>query len=452
MPQKRQPLRIRLAAALAGTSSKAFIPALDPAAGAGFASVRLQDYTRKPEQLAANLGWVFTANNAIAEPCAAVNLKLFKKQKNGEREEIFEHELLNLLDGPNAVHTGEQMRQLHFTYMNLIGEGYLLMTGLDGKPFKPVKGKLPVALQTLPAHEVQFELGETYSSSIVKWGNNKYPVTSVIRDINPDPMRPYFGRSIVAAAAQTIDTEHQMKEWNRRFFANNARPSLIFSTANPLDNDAYERWKQQFDSDHAGTENAYKPLLIEGGTATPWGVTQNDLDFLDSRKFSRDEILAMFRVSPGVVGSVENVNRSSMDASFYNNAMINVLPRVRQFVRQLNETLVKVYDDTLELDFENPVPEDIEAKLKQAEAGVDKWWTKDEVRAMYGDEELPDGVGEHIIVTAKGGAITLEDVVAGNANPDKPSDDPLDPDDDDDDPTGDEDDTKKAHSGVKKKP
>ncbi|BAS17620.1 uncharacterized protein RBE_0759 [Arthrobacter sp. Hiyo8] len=89
-----------------------------------------------------------------------------------------------------------------------------------------------------------------------------------------------------------------MKAWNQQLFANGARPSLIFQTDQPLDDDAYARWKAQFADDHTGTNSAYKPLLIEGGKATPWMLNQQDLDFLESRKFSRDEILAMFKVSP----------------------------------------------------------------------------------------------------------------------------------------------------------
>ena len=75
----------------------------------------------------------------------------------------------------------------------------------------------------------------------------------------------------------------------------------------------------------------------------------------------------MWRVSPGMLGQLENANRSNLDAAFLINAMVNVKPRIRQFVKQLNATLVKVYDPTLELGFEDPVPEDAEAKLKAAQ-------------------------------------------------------------------------------------
>jgi HK97 family phage portal protein len=258
----------------------------------------VNDYRSKAEQLEANLGWCFAANNAIAEPTAALKLKVYRQTKGGKREEIFEHELLELLEAPNLAHTGEQLRNLHFTYMNFVGESYTYMRDLGGNVFMPAKGKLPAALEIFPAHLVQFKLGETYTKSTVKYGQNDYPLLSCIRDLNPDPAQPYFGRSIVRAAATTIDTENQMKEWNRSVFANSARPSLIFSKNEALDDESYDRWKAQFADEHGGTANAYKPLLIEGGDAKPYMLNQQDLDFLSSRKFSMIEVLSMWRVSP----------------------------------------------------------------------------------------------------------------------------------------------------------
>ncbi|MGO4470345.1 phage portal protein [Arthrobacter sp. M-10] len=436
--QKRTPFRQRLANVISG---KSLVPALNPVDGVTYPGMsvggRLNTYADKPSQLAALTGWVFAANSAIAEPCAAVELKLYRKKKDGDREEVTSGpamEIMELLDGPNVVHTGEQMRQLHFTYMNIVGESYIFMRDVGGEEFIPARGRLPAALDIFPAHLVQFRLGETYTKSTVSIGSETYPVTAFIRDLNPDPFNPYNGRSIIAASAATLDLEEQMKAWNQQLFANGARPSLIFQTDQPLDDEAYARWKAQFADDHTGSNAAYKPLLIEGGKATPWMLNQQDLDFLESRKFSRDEILAMFKVSPGMIGSVENVNRSNLEAGFYVNAVVNVVPRVRQFVRQINATLVKVYDPTLEIDFVNPVPEDIEAKLRAAEAGVDKWWTKDEVRDMYGEDPLPGGIGEHIIISGKGAPVSLEEVLANDAPVDKPKpQSPEDPDGDGDD-------------------
>lgn len=436
MPQKNN-LRQRLAGFIAGTN-KDFIPSLNPISGVNMPGSmfggRLNSYSSKVDQIQALTGWVFAANSAIADPTAAVELKLYRKLKDGDREEITDHEILDLIDRPNMVHTGEQLRQLHFTYMNIVGESYIYMRDVKGGDFVPALGKLPAALDIFPAHLVQFNLGRTYTTSVVKYNNHEYPSASFIRDLNPNPMNPYMGRSIVSAAASIIDTDEQMKAWNQNLFANNARPSLIFSSNTEMSDESYDRWKKQFVDDHTGTGNAYKPLLIEGGDAKPYMMSQTDLDFLASRKFSRDEILAMFRVQPGLIGSIENVNRSNLEAGFYVNAVINVVPRIRQFVNQLNATLVSVYNPDLELDYVSPVPEDVEAKLAAASAGVNKWWTIDEVRDMYGEEPLPDGLGEHIIIQGKGGAQTLDTILAGEpVTPAANVQNPEDPDGDGDD-------------------
>lgn len=415
----RAPFRLRLAKAILGSKAKEFIPPL-PSDGDfwGASGARLNDYRTKQEQLKANVGWCFAANNAIVEPTAAIKFKLMRKKKDGERVEVTsgpDMEILELLDAPNLAHTGEQLRQLHYSYMNFVGESYTYMRGLDGGHFQPGRGKLPAALEIFPAHLVQFKLGDTYTASTVKYSNNEYPITSVVRDLNPDPDQPYFGRSIIKATALTIDTENQMKEWNRGVFARGGRPSMVVQTEEEMSDDVFKRFKKQIDDQFAGTENSHRPIVVEGkGSVTPYMMSQQDLDFLASRKFSKDEILAMWRVSPGILGMLENANRSNLDAVIYLHAYINELPRVRQLARQHTMSWIRQYDPTLELDFENPVPEDVEAKLNAAKAGTNAWWTIDEVRAMYGDKPLPDDLGSQMIVIGKG-AVSLESVLNDDA-------------------------------------
>ena len=448
--------RYTVAKTILGSRAKDFIPALNPFNGIGFPGGRIKTYDDKVSQLTALTSWVFAANGAIADPCAAVELKLFRKLPDGDREEITDPkdpamEILELMDTPNLVLTGEQLRQLHFTYMNLVGESYIIMRGKDGQPFIPTPGQLPAAMDIFPAHRVQFVLGKTYTESVVKLGQYEYPSMAFIRDLNPDPSNPYNGRSIVAAAAAAIGTNEQMKEWNMNMFANNARPSLIFTTNNEVSDEAYKRWKDQFHDEHTGLENAHKPLLIENGDAKPWMLSQSELEFLDSQKFTRDEILAMFRLNPAMLGIVENVNRATADSANYLNATMNVVPRVRQLIKQINATLVKVYDPNLELDFVNPVPEDEVAKLAAVKAGVNNWWTIDEARDMYGEDPLPDGLGEQIIFTGMNPTPLAQllqepqDDTPGDTEdtkPQEPKDDEVDPHLEDE---------AKALAGVKKK-
>ena len=223
---------------------KGLIPALNPVSGVQFPNISgaSTSYARKPEQITAITGWVYTANGAIADPCAAVDFKLYRKKKDGNRVEVQfgdpAMEIMELIDAPNTIHTGEQLRQLHFTYMNIVGESYIFMRGLDGNPFIPAKGKLPGAFDIFPSHLVDFRVGTTYSESTVNLGGHLYPIASFVRDLNPDPELPYMGRSIVSAAARSINLEEQMKMVNWMLMKNGARPSVMSQTDEVMDNDS----------------------------------------------------------------------------------------------------------------------------------------------------------------------------------------------------------------------
>lgn len=410
--QKKLSIQDRIKVAITG-ETKSIIPSL--ASLDSDSGVPLAHYNTKPEQLRANIGWVYAANSAIVEPTAAVELKLYRKKSDGDREEVHQHEILDLLNSPSFAHDGEALRTLHHTYLNLTGDSYLLMVK-GGHPFEVKKGQLPDALQVIPSHSAEFKLGkDRYSDSKIKYGQNEYKITEVIRGFVPDPGNPFYGRSVVSAAAASVDVDQQMQSWNRRTFANNARPGLIFNLQGEnIDDDSYERIKQQMQELYTG-DGAFKSLVIENGDVKPYMLNHQDLDFLASREFTRDEILAMFKVPTSMLGMSKDYNRANIDGSRYIHMLLNVVPRLRREVHMWNSQLVTKYDPTLELDFENPIPEDVEAKLKAAEAGTNSWLTIDEVRDQYGLEPLKGGLGDQLYVPIN--TVRLSDVAQGPSKP-----------------------------------
>ncbi len=350
-------------------------------------------YGSKASQLEANVGAVWQANEIICIAAANIEIKLRRRNPKQGFDDVPEHKLLDLIERPNVFLTGKQLRKLHFTYMNMTGEAYELKMDED-------RDKIPAALHVLPAHTTEFELGSTWDDSKVKNGNKSYTVFEVLRDISPDPRNPYKGRGVIAAAASTIDTDTQAKEYNRRFFANSARPSVVVETPGEMADEAYERFKQSFNEAFTGVENAHKPLIVEGATIKPFMLTQKEMDFLASQQFTRKEILAFFFVSGAMLGDTDAANRSNMDASEYNLAKYAVKPRVEQYLELLNTRLVKLVDPSLEFYTDPIVPEDLEGKLKEATAAVNTWATIDEVRKQYGLEELPGGEGNVMYLPA----------------------------------------------------
>lgn len=390
----------------------------------GSGTIGIEEYKDKSSQLLANVGWVYAANQVIADDCSAVRLKLMRKMGDGDEEEIYSHEVLDLIDDPNNVITSRQLWNLYYSYLNLTGEAYILKLDQQGNPLTDKK-KLPSALFPLPSHLCDFHVGEkSWDESFVIFNGVEYPISAILRDINPDPENIYNGMSIVRKASLTVDTDIQMKRWNNKLFKNGARPGVVVEVPDQLKDDAYKRLKQQFDEQYRGAGNAFNRVILEGGAKiSPFMMTTQDLDFLESKRFTRDEILAMFKVSGSNLGITEDVNRANAEAQEYSYAKRCIKPRLEQFVDFMNKRLIRpIYGNEYVLRFDDPVPENVEMRLQEAQASVNSWRTIDEVRDMFGLEALPNGAGAQLYVPINNVPINdleyLVDDTTSNTQPD----------------------------------
>lgn len=397
----------------------------DPSVYSGYTAGKTNDYKTKPAQIKANLGWVYAANNFISEAFAGVEWQLTKTLKNGDKETITEHPLLTLLDSPVDNMHGMQFGYLHAAYLNLVGESYIVPLGKNSK-----NPKLPAALHILPAHMVEYKVNKETGDEAIKFGQDLYLENTATertfyRDYRPDPDNPRYGKSIVSAAASAIDTDEKAKRYNRQFFANAARPSMLVESEKQMTDLAYNRWKQQLNELYTGEFNAYKPLLLEGGaSAKPFALTQKDMDFLQGRKFSMDEILAMFGISPAMLGMIVAANRANMEAAEYNFAKWVLLPRVKAFCKFINKYIVDEFDPALQLSFVKFVPDDIAAKTTERKEAAGIWQTVNEIRKEMG---LPDVKGGDDLYRKSGYTKLGDEPEAPAATP--PTNTPPNPDD-----------------------
>jgi HK97 family phage portal protein len=371
---------------LAVQNQKDFVSESDYQFGNMWKFSKIREYTTKEEQVTADKGWFFKANDRIASACASIDLKLMYKQPDGDLEEQTSGELydrvMELMEQPNRQITGTAMRKLWHKYMNLNGEAYIV-------PVDEFAG-LPLFLHILPSQYVQYIMAED-GQELVLYNGQALDPEMVWREHNPDPASPIDGMSVVRAFALTIEMEEQAKQFNNQFFANSARPSILVEAPQAMKKDMFNRLKQQIQEFNVGTLNAYKPLILEGGaTGKPFALSQRDMDFLDSRKYAKDELLAAMGVSPAILGMVENVNRSNMDAAKAIFAEFEIRDRIKQEAKFWTRNLLKGQKG-YEFGFEDPVPADRELDLKEKEASVSKWRTINEIRAEEGLEPIEGG-------------------------------------------------------------
>ena len=111
--------------------------------------------------------------------------------------------------------------------------------------------------------------------------------------------------------------------------------------------------------------------------------------YKEVNKEIRDEILSMYGVPASKLGLVDDVNRANADANDYTYQKDTVFPKMMLLEEKFNEKLAPLYDPNLVIQFENPVPDDNDFRLKEKEANIRMGLTSiDEEREKEGLEPL----------------------------------------------------------------
>lgn len=336
--------------------------------------------------------WVYACVSKRAQELANINLVLLRKKANGEPEEAKKHEVLELLYNVNPFCTFYDLIELTGTYMDLAGEAFWwLVRSPQGKIVQiyPYFSPANMEIATSPK---EFIKGYIYN---VPGTSQKIPFESkdILHFKYVNPLNPYRGLSPVKAAELSISSDREAAIYNWRFFKNSAVPPGVLKLDKELDDATYERIKAQWDAAHKGTNNAFKVGILEKGISYEnIGVGRKEADFLETRKFSREEILTIFKTPKSVLGITEDVNRANAEATIAMFREQVIMPNMKKLVTYLNEFLLPNYSDDVFFDFDNPVPANQEMELLYYHNGItDGWLTPNEVREWEGLEAIEGG-------------------------------------------------------------
>ena len=337
-------------------------------------------------------GWVYSCVTAICDEIATIKLHLYRKKKKGI-EEIFDSPLLDLLYKVNDYTTKFDHWWLSQDYLELVGEAPWLLD-------RSGENRQPVAIYLLRPDKltIKFDKEKVIGKYIYDVGGGKkeeFEPEDLILIKYPSTLRPFRGSGTLEAASQTVNLDKYAEEWNTNFFFNSARTDGVLSTDKTLTKEQRETLIKMWNKQFKGLGKNSKLAVLESGLKyQQMQISQKDMDFLEQQKFSMSKILSIFRVPKTVIAVSDDVNRANAETAAYAFARWTINPKMRRIVEQLNEFLVPMFGDDLFLDFEDPVPENVEMKIKKYTAGLnDKsgWMTINEVREAEGMDLIENG-------------------------------------------------------------
>lgn len=254
-----------------------------------------------------------------------------------------EHPLGPLLAKPNPVMTGVQLWEITVLWMQTRGEAFWLLFNDNGELIAP--GETPSRIWPIPPQEMK-ELVKR--NDLLAWLRQKGQKRDIVelhqiiqfKFSNPD--NPFRGLSPLSAAAAGISTDMLAISHNRSVLKNGADPGGILTTDSDFANEEEEKeFLEKFEERHSGTRKRRRvALLTDGVKYIQTGLTMQDMEFMEQRRWDRDEILADMGVPKSIVSVTDDLNfatQLSQDRNFWDKRL---MPMVRMFEDVLDFTLL----------------------------------------------------------------------------------------------------------------
>jgi HK97 family phage portal protein len=144
-----------------------------------------------------------------------------------------------------------------------------------------------------------------------------------------------YGLSPLASLILPVTVDKFAQVYNRSFFVNGAkiRGAFIMKDATP---EQVERNREYLQARAKNPDMAHSDLVLEGQIEFKQiGINQKDMEFLELREFTRNEILAVYGVPPSKVSIIETGNIGAgtgehQDKTFYEETVLPYQMRVAE--------------------------------------------------------------------------------------------------------------------------
>lgn len=328
----------------------------------------------------------------IANTIAALPIKMFRANRNGEMEEIPRGTVPDaeaILANPNPFTTW-------YDYI----EGTVTLMELTGAAFHEIVFPMsPKELFLLRSDTVRVVTNSGGISHFVVTVGSKAVVllpeeSFQIKYFNPVDF--HRGFSPYAPMRQALENDFFINQFMTSFFENGANVSGLLSSQNPLQPRDIKNLKTEFEEIYQGASKAFKLLVLGGGMEfTKTGVNPSEADTTNLRQGTRLDILTGRGVPPILLGFLDGASYANANVQIKIYMKSTVMPKARKVEEAFNKNVFSKFGVKIAFDFSRieELQEDKKANADTAQsmtkAGT---FTIDEVRDVsFGFGPIPGG-------------------------------------------------------------
>jgi phage portal protein BeeE len=168
----------------------------------------------------------------------------------------------------------------------------------------------------------------------------------------PNPFHLWRGMSPLTVAWLAAQTDYAAAQFMKGAMINNADTGLIVTMKEQPGKDQVEQLSAMLRERKRKAGTADRPLLLWGGAKIERPtVSAMDLEFLENRKFNRQEICAIYKVPQELLGYTEDANRSVSEVARLNFFQNRIAPLCKRLEAGI-DPIVKMFGRELHGEFQ----------------------------------------------------------------------------------------------------
>ena len=319
--------------------------------------------------------YVYACVSKIAEKIGSIDIQLYQiLNSKGDVKELVSHPALDLIYKVNPFQTKTEFLETTIINLKLAGNAFWYKVRNNSKQVVELWNLRPDKI-TIVKDPVEF----IKRYELLKNDGTKelFDTDDIVHFKYPSPLDQHLGMSPLKPTAVRIDTEEFASKYQRDFFLNNARPDGILKIQGNISEGQRAEIKESWDMRHQGVGRNSKIAVLEGGMEYQQvSLTQREIDYIQSMRFTRDDILVAFKVPKPIVAIVDDVNRANSETAMFVFLSETIKPEMQRLIDKMNEMLIiPEFGENLFFGFVDPTPENREITLKEYEAGIKNNYT-----------------------------------------------------------------------------
>ena len=286
------------------------------------------------EKSSIGLTAVWASVRLLSDTIASLPLNLYRMDNKGSKFIDFKSPLNTLMStSPSPNYTTYNFIETMMSNLLLWGNAYAFI--------KRNGGARPVELQILSPEYVEPFKSEEDGLVYYKIKDSNILSDREVIHIVGFSYDGVLGKSPIKACQEALGIGMASQEFGANFFGRGANLSGVLEHPSRLSDDAANRLRQSFSNRFAGIKNSHQTAVLEEGVKfKAIGMPLSDAQFIETRRFSVEEVARIFRVPNHLINDLTRSTYSNIEQQSLEFAKYSLTPYLVNWEQELNRKLL----------------------------------------------------------------------------------------------------------------